>query len=378
LRARILSLGLVSVVTLGAAAGAIAQSFEVSTDTTTVLAGVVVDRRQPAEDDGVTVVPMAIGPAAPGVSLPNGSDLDAFDRLPNGDVLFSTDITVAVTGLPAPGVAGPGDVVLVDASGPVVVFSAVAAGLAPGTDVDAVSSESDGDLLLSFDTTVSVGGVVVDDEDVVRIDGQGGAPVIVYDGSVQGVVAGLDLDGVYRDLTTNHLLVSFDGSGSVGGVPFDDEDVLDWNPSGGAYAFAYDGSAAPASWPAGADLDAVSGFSSQDDDGDGVPNAGDNCPHFANANQSDIGGIGASSGPDGIGDACQCGDVSGNGRVTTADATLITRSLLVPPTATLARPDLCNVGGSAACSTADAVIVTRALLVPPTATVGQVCAPGLP
>jgi uncharacterized repeat protein (TIGR01451 family) len=116
----------------------------------------------------------------------------------------------------------------------------------------------------------------------------------------------------------------------------------------------------------------------EDKDGDGLSDWLDNCPSFANPNQADVGGIGAASGPDGIGDVCQCGDVNGNGRVTTADATIVTRSLLVPPTATLARPDLCNVGGSAGCTTADAVIVTRALLVPPTATVQQVCAPGLP
>ena len=376
MRTRILSGLAVSFALAAAAAPAFAQSFEVSTDTTTVLAGVVVDRRQPAEDDGVTIVLTALGPTAPGITLPNGANLDAFDRLPSGEVVFSTDIAVAIAGLPGSGVAGAADVVMVDTQGPTIVFSAAAALLPAGTDVDAVGLEPDSDVLLSFDTTVNVGGVVVDDEDVVRIDGGGGAPVVVYDGTVQGFGAGLDLDGVYRDLATNHLLVSFDGSGSVDGVPFDDEDVLDWNPANADHVLAYDGSAPPAQWATGADLDAVSGFS--DGDGDGVPEPGDNCPNFANANQSDIGGIGAASGPDGIGDACQCGDVSGNGRVTTADATLITRSLLVPPTAALTRPDLCNVGGSAACTTADAVIVTRALLVPPTATVQQVCAPAVP
>jgi hypothetical protein len=355
-----------------------AQSFEVSSDTTTVLAGVVVDRRQPAEDDGATVTPTAIGPTSPGVALPSGSDLDAFDRFPNGDVVFSTDITVAVAGLPAPGIAGAGDVVMVDATGPVIVFSSANAGLPAGTDVDAVAVEADSDLLLSFDTTVALSGVVVDDEDVVRVDTLGGAPVVVYDGSAQGVPAGLDLDGVYRNLDDNHLLLSFDGSGSLGGIPFDDEDVLDFNPASSTYAFAYDGSAPPAAWVAGADLDAVSSFPN-DSDGDGIGDVADNCPHEPNASQTDQGGIGAASGPDGIGDACQCGDVVGtNGRVTTADATAITRSLLVPPTATLTRPQLCNVGGNASCTTADAVIVTRALLVPPTATVQQVCTPGLP
>ncbi len=118
--------------------------------------------------------------------------------------------------------------------------------------------------------------------------------------------------------------------------------------------------------------------SAPDSDGDGVEDPIDNCLHFANASQSDVGGIGASAGADGIGDACQCGDVTGDGSVTTTDAVLITRALLVPPTATLARPDLCDVGGSSACSTADAVIVTRALLVPSTATVRQSCAPAIP
>jgi len=89
------------------------------------------------------------------------------------------------------------------------------------------------------------------------------------------------------------------------------------------------------------------------------------------------GGIGAGSAPDGIGDACQCGDVTGNGFITTANAVAVTRSLLVPPTSVLTQPALCDVGGSAGCSTADAVIVTRAMLVPPTAAIQQKCAPAL-
>lgn len=115
-----------------------------------------------------------------------------------------------------------------------------------------------------------------------------------------------------------------------------------------------------------------------DDDIDGVPDALDNCPFFPNANQSDVGGVGAAAPPDGVGDACQCGDVNGNGRVTTADATLIIRSLLVPPAAVLLRPDLCDVGGSTGCTTADVVILTRRLLVPPTAVTTQACAAALP
>jgi len=107
--------------------------------------------------------------------------------------------------------------------------------------------------------------------------------------------------------------------------------------------------------------------------GGNVSGCRDNCRLIPDMSQGDVGGVGAAAPADGIGDTCQCGDVSGNGRVTSADATLMTRSLLVPPTATLARPDKCNVNAGNTCSTADAVITTRALLVPPTASILQAC-----
>jgi hypothetical protein len=117
---------------------------------------------------------------------------------------------------------------------------------------------------------------------------------------------------------------------------------------------------------------------SGDYDGDGVPDATDNCPYTSNADQLDRGGIGSGSAPDGIGDVCQCGDVNGNGFVTLADSVIILRSLLIPPTATVQNPQLCDVGGSEGCTLADAVIILRANLSPPTATIAQNCAPAKP
>ena len=70
-------------------------------------------------------------------------------------------------------------------------------------------------------------------------------------------------------------------------------------------------------------------------DGDGQPDAIDNCPYEPNPLQGDAGGLGVGSAPDGIGDACQRGDVTGDGRVTSADSAVILRPQLVPPTATV-------------------------------------------
>jgi len=118
--------------------------------------------------------------------------------------------------------------------------------------------------------------------------------------------------------------------------------------------------------------------SGPDSDGDGVSDVCDNCRFEPNGDQIDRGGLGAGSLPDGIGDACQCGDVSADGRITVTDVVLIQRSLLVPPTATQARPALCDANASGTCSVSDAAIVRRALLTPPTATIRQECGPALP
>lgn len=115
-----------------------------------------------------------------------------------------------------------------------------------------------------------------------------------------------------------------------------------------------------------------------DADLDGIADAADNCPYAANAGQEDSGGLGTTGGPDGTGDACQCGDVTGDGRVTNADAVVILRSLLVPPLATMPHPERCDVGGSAGCTNADVVLVRRALLMPATASIAAQCPAAAP
>jgi len=129
-----------------------------------------------------------------------------------------------------------------------------------------------------------------------------------------------------------------------------------------------------------------------DADCDGVPDDGapgnlhcatgqsvgcdDNCPYWPNPGQADTGGLGAAP-PDGIGDECQCGDVNGDGRVTSADSVIIMRTLVVPPRASMVRPDLCDVGASVGCTSSDSVIVMRAQSTPPRATIVQQCDPAL-
>jgi hypothetical protein len=117
-----------------------------------------------------------------------------------------------------------------------------------------------------------------------------------------------------------------------------------------------------------------------DTDGDGVSDAQDNCPVASNAPQTDTAAIGA-AGPDGSGDACQCGDASGDGGVRIDDAARIQRTLAGKPPA-LPAPAKCNVHGlpGGAAGTCDALDVAaiRAALASATPSLPPLCGPATP
>jgi YD repeat-containing protein len=96
-----------------------------------------------------------------------------------------------------------------------------------------------------------------------------------------------------------------------------------------------------------------------DSDGDGISDSSDNCPFASNPDQQDSGGMNTTE-PDGIGDACQCGDVNNNGLVDNTDAVLIKRYVLgLPPGVDLNK---CNINAGNTCDNTDAVLIQRAVL----------------
>jgi glucose/arabinose dehydrogenase len=81
-----------------------------------------------------------------------------------------------------------------------------------------------------------------------------------------------------------------------------------------------------------------------DGDADGQSDHRDTCPYFADPGQADSDG-------NGIGDACECGDQSGDGRVDVNDLIAIRRALFDPQQAT----PLCDANGDDLCSVSDVV-----------------------
>ena len=191
-----------------------------------------------------------------GLGVPEASDVVAFDSAPNGACrLFSLDVAAALGGAV---LAEPRDVVCYDALSDSysIVFDGSAEGIPSGVRVDAVSEHPTGDLLLSFDTTVDLGlANPTYDEDIVRFDLV--AFTEFFTGSDEGVDRSLDLDALLYRSNDGHLLVSFDVSGSVGGVGFADEDVLVFDPVGHVWNLGVDGSVDETNSLASADVVAV-------------------------------------------------------------------------------------------------------------------------
>jgi hypothetical protein len=86
-----------------------------------------------------------------------------------------------------------------------------------------------------------------------------------------------------------------------------------------------------------------------DTDADIRPDSLDNCPNVPNTDQADADGSG-------VGDACQCGDVDGNGLTNVVDALRIARGEVAPTDSNLAK---CDVNGDAVCNVVDALRIAR-------------------
>lgn len=215
-------------------------------DITVSLGGIVVDGGTLATDDlpGVTLLPIP--------NLPANARVAAAHRFANGDLLLAFESTLS---LPGAGIVEPRDLVRFTSATQTFAVEVHGVDLQIPTTaaIDAVAVTSGGTILLSLD--ISAGGF--DDEAVIAVNGT--ALSLFLDTAAVGIAPALDLDGLdIEDGGAETLLyMSFDGSGTVNGVQFDDEDVLLYNLTTQTWSLAYDGSAAAAGWPAAADLTAL-------------------------------------------------------------------------------------------------------------------------
>ena len=90
-----------------------------------------------------------------------------------------------------------------------------------------------------------------------------------------------------------------------------------------------------------------------DNDGDGINQAADLCPFYAQTTQSDTDG-------DARGNECECGDQNGDGQNTVSDIVAINTAIFNPALAT----PLCDANGDGNCNVSDIVAVNIDLFSP--------------
>jgi hypothetical protein len=191
-----------------------------------------------------TVTPLALG------AIPGEADVTAYHRRDDGQHLL---VFETVTTLPGGLVVGPADVVRFDGASFFLELAAASAGIPAGPRIDALTQAGDGGLVVSFDVDTTLGALAVGDSDLVRI---GGGPASMWLAAVSlGIGNELDVDAVDR-LPNGNLLFSFETGGSLAGLTFADEDVLEVDPAGPSWELALAGATLHGGWST-ADLDAL-------------------------------------------------------------------------------------------------------------------------
>jgi hypothetical protein len=115
----------------------------------------------------------------------------------------------------------------------------------------------------------------------------------------------------------------------------------------------------------------VRGDSDDDNDSDTIGAETDNCPHAPNPSQVDGGGV-MTTDPDGVGDACQCGEGNGDGPVYPEDVRALQEVVAGLP-GDPGAPDRCSVAGTVECDILDVVIVGQVTASPPGNSFSQAC-----
>jgi hypothetical protein len=207
---------------------------EISTDVTVDLGGTLAADEDVVEVAGGTATPIDLG------ALPPNADLIGYSVTAGGDALFTLGTAASLTG----GLfVTPRDVIRWNGAIHAIEFRGADHGIPVGARIDAVGVAEDGDLLLSFDVTVTLGSVTAADEDLVRLERT--TPDVwslLFDGSARGIAPGADLDGTDWIDGTGRLALSFDVSGTVAGIHFADEDILAFDLAQQSWSKHWDGS----------------------------------------------------------------------------------------------------------------------------------------
>ena len=185
-------------------------------------------------DDATYSIALALG--AP------DTQFGALHRRPDGIWLLASSTPFFLGATPVQ----PHDVVSYDGVTFSVYFNGGAAGIPDGVRVDALFLDTGGNLILSFDVPVNLGGVEYAPSDLVRYSG--GVFSLYWSAAAAGVPAYANVVGADQD-SAGALVVSFDVPTNLGGIEFMPGQLARWK--GGTF---FSGYFTDPVWPAYAEL----------------------------------------------------------------------------------------------------------------------------
>ncbi len=174
-------------------------------------------------------------------TLPGGIQLGAIHRRSNGLWLLAPAHAVNLGGTEFE----PRDVFSYDGTSFAMFVDGSAVGVPDYARIDALFIDTTGDVILSFDVPVNLGGVEYSRSDLVRFSG--GAFSLFWNAAAAGVPAYANVVGADKD-SLGALVVSFDVPTNMGGIEFLPGQLVRWNNPGFVSYFS------DVTWPPSAQL----------------------------------------------------------------------------------------------------------------------------
>lgn len=200
----------------------------ISTDDATTIQGVFIDGNQIAGTDLSGSWVSYIN--AVSASLPAEVSIDALEWVPGSGLYFSLDSSIEIGGT----LFEDEDIIFSKGGTFSKAWDGSDAGIPPEADLNALDivALSPFEFSFSLDISIELDGLgLVEDEDVVHFldsAAASGFTGLDFDGSDADIPAGAGVNAFSR-LTETEWLISFDVGGEVGGMGFDEGDLLQWN-----------------------------------------------------------------------------------------------------------------------------------------------------
>jgi outer membrane protein assembly factor BamB len=159
-------------------------------------------------------------------SGPGNEDIDAAHVLHNGEIVLSTDGNATLGTATS---SEDGDVVEYELStGTATIFLHEDAVFSGNEDIDAVHVLDNGHIVLSTETNARIGALSFDEDDLVQYDPSTGTAAMLFNGG-DVFASNENIDAVHV-LDNGHIILSTEDQAVIGTLPFTEGDLVEYDP----------------------------------------------------------------------------------------------------------------------------------------------------